>query len=51
MAEGVGSRRATILFADLTGFSLISRERGREQAYSIVTGCLRLLEGAARRHG
>ncbi|MCI0636251.1 MAG: adenylate/guanylate cyclase domain-containing protein, partial [Actinobacteria bacterium] len=47
----IESRRATILFADLTGFSAISEAQSPDEAYKIVTGCLRLLDGAARRHG
>ena len=43
--------RATALFADLVGFSAISERMGPEQAYLIVTGCLKRLDGIARKHG
>jgi adenylate cyclase len=44
-------RRATILFADLTGFTSFVAKAGVEDAYSVVTGCLKLLDGIARRNG
>lgn len=43
--------RATVLFADIVGFSDLSEEAGTELAYTLVTGALRLLDGIARRHG
>lgn len=43
--------RATVLFADITGFTRMSAAAGPEAAYSSVTGCLRLLDEIARRHG
>jgi class 3 adenylate cyclase len=44
-------RVATVLFVDLLGASTLSAEIGIERAYAIVTGCLRVLDGIARRHG
>ena len=42
---------ATVLFADLDGFTALSKEIGAEQAYLIVTRCLKLLDAVARKHG
>jgi len=44
-------RRATVLFADILGYTELSERAGPESAYRIVTGCLSLLDGVARRHG
>jgi class 3 adenylate cyclase len=44
-------RRATVMFADITGFTALVQRLGDERAYGIVTGCLRLLDEIARRHG
>ena len=44
-------RRATILFADLTGFTSFVEQAGDEEAYGVVTECLKLLDAIARRHG
>jgi class 3 adenylate cyclase len=44
-------RRAAVLFADIVGFTPLCERAGVEHAYAIVTGCLKLLDGVARRHG
>jgi predicted ATPase len=44
-------RRATILFADITGYTAITEKLGPERAYSLIDGCLRALDDVARRHG
>ncbi|MEW6271550.1 MAG: adenylate/guanylate cyclase domain-containing protein, partial [Thermodesulfobacteriota bacterium] len=44
-------RRASVLFADIVGFTPLCERAGVEHAYAIVTGCLKLLDGVARRHG
>jgi class 3 adenylate cyclase len=44
-------RRATVLFADITGFSTLNEKLDPEEAYEIVTGSLMLLDGIARKHG
>jgi class 3 adenylate cyclase/predicted ATPase len=44
-------RSATVLFVDILGATELSARAGIEQAYAIVTGCARVLEGVARRHG
>ena len=44
-------RRATVLFADITGFTTLVEEAGDEEAYEIVSECLRVLDGIAEKHG
>lgn len=44
-------RRATVVFVDILGAGTLTAEAGIERAYAVVTGCLRVLEGIARRHG
>lgn len=49
--EDAERRRATILFADITGFTSMTERIGAEAAYPIVVRCLRLLDEIARQHG
>ena len=44
-------RRVTVMFADITGFTSLTERSDTEQAYEVVTGCLKLLDGIARKHG
>jgi class 3 adenylate cyclase/tetratricopeptide (TPR) repeat protein len=44
-------RRATILFADITGFTRMTEVLGAERAYPVVARCLALLDEVARKHG
>ena len=44
-------RWATILFADITGFTGLNERLDVEDAYSIVSASLKLLDGIARKHG
>ena len=37
-------KRATVLFADILGFTALSEKMGPEQAYLVVTECLKLLD-------
>jgi len=46
-----GDRIATIFFADLLGFEALAAQRGPDEAFAIVTRCLRRLDEIARRHG
>ncbi|MCC6764533.1 MAG: AAA family ATPase [Deltaproteobacteria bacterium] len=50
-AADLDRRRATVVFVDLLGASTLASEAGIERAYAIVTGCMRVLDGIARRHG
>src|SRR5262245_45519011 len=50
-AGDLDRRRATVVFVDLLGASALVAKAGIEPAYAIVTGCLRVLDGIARRHG
>ncbi len=43
--------QAAVLFADVLGFGELVRELGTETAYLVLTRCLRLLDGIARKHG
>jgi class 3 adenylate cyclase len=56
MTGALPSRRAeqitaTVLFADVLGFSRLSAQEGPEKAYLAVTQLLRLLDAIARKHG
>ena len=42
---------ATVLFADVVGFSRLSAKEGPEKSYLAVTQLLRLLDAIARKHG
>jgi len=44
-------RYATVLFADLVGFTAFSEPRGEEAAYSLMPHLLDLMTDAVRRHG
>ena len=44
-------RRATVLFADITGFTALNERLDPEEAYSVVTDCLKILDTTARREG
>jgi adenylate cyclase len=44
-------RRATVMFADLTGFTSLVEQEGDEVAYEVVAACLKLMDEIARRHG
>jgi class 3 adenylate cyclase/tetratricopeptide (TPR) repeat protein len=39
------------MFADITGFTSLVERRNTEEAYEVVTGCLRLLDSIARKQG
>jgi predicted ATPase/class 3 adenylate cyclase len=40
-----------VVFADVIGFTALSETHGPEEAYLVVTACLKLLDGIARQHG
>jgi class 3 adenylate cyclase/tetratricopeptide (TPR) repeat protein/ABC-type cobalamin transport system ATPase subunit len=44
-------RRATILFADITGFTALTERMGAERAYPVIAKSLALLDEIARKHG
>ena len=44
-------RRGTVMFADITGFTALVEQSGDEEAYELVTSCLKLLDGIARSYG
>ena len=44
-------KHATVMFADLVGFTTLSEQLGAERAYLITTECLKRLDAIARKHG
>jgi len=44
-------RRATVVFADLTGFTAMTETLGAERSYPVVASCLEILDLVAREHG
>jgi len=44
-------RRATVMFADITGFTSLVEQAGDARAYLIIRECMTLLDGIARRYG
>ncbi len=44
-------RRATVLFADITGFTSLVEQAGDEEAYEIIGACMRLLDAIVVKHG
>lgn len=44
-------RRATVLFADITGFTALVEQAGDEDAYAIIGAALRLLDAIVVKHG
>lgn len=44
-------RRGTALFVDITGFTELNQQLDPEDAYQVVSDCLLLLDGIARKHG
>src|SRR5438445_9986944 len=51
VAPDMDRRAATVVFVDILGATMLSAREGIERAYAVVTGCLRVLDGIARRHG
>ena len=44
-------RRATILFADITGFTSLNERLDPEDAYALISACLKFMDEIAHRHG
>ena len=44
-------RRATVMFADITGFTSLVEQAGDAKAYVIIRECMSILDGIARRYG
>jgi len=44
-------RRATVVFADITGFTAMTEQVGANRAYPVVARCLKILDDVAREHG
>jgi class 3 adenylate cyclase len=47
----VERKRATVMFADLVGYTALSDRVGGERAYLITTECLKRLDAIVRKHG
>jgi class 3 adenylate cyclase/tetratricopeptide (TPR) repeat protein len=44
-------RRVAVLYADISGFTAMTEQKGAGEAYPVVAGALHLLDEIARKHG